>query len=81
MVRLVMLGTGHAMVTKCYNTCFVLDNDNGSVMVDAGGGNGILTQAEKAGLENRAIKYTEEVRQSYTGNIFVPDDLEVIRIL
>lgn len=51
MVRLVMLGTGHAMVTKCYNTCFVLDSDKGSIMVDAGGGNGILTQMEKAGLD------------------------------
>lgn len=50
MVNLVILGTGHAMVTKCYNTCFVLDTDNGSVMVDAGGGNGILTQIEKSGL-------------------------------
>lgn len=51
MVRLVMLGTGHAMVTKCYNTCFVIDSDNGSIMVDAGGGNGILAQVEKAGLD------------------------------
>ncbi|MDE6567199.1 MAG: MBL fold metallo-hydrolase [Lachnospiraceae bacterium] len=51
MLRLVMLGTGHAMVTKCYNTCFVLETDNGSIMVDAGGGNGILTQMEKAGLD------------------------------
>lgn len=29
------------MVTKCYNTCFVLDPDNGSVLIDAGGGNGL----------------------------------------
>lgn len=46
-----MLGTGHAMVTKCYNTCFVLDTDHGSVLIDAGGGNGILTQVEKSGLD------------------------------
>lgn len=56
MVRLVMLGTGHAMVTRCYNTCFVLDNDNGSVMVDTGGGNGILTQVERAGLDWARIR-------------------------
>ena len=56
MVRLVMLGTGHAMVTKCYNTCFVLEHDNESIMVDAGGGNGILTQVEKAGLAWSNIK-------------------------
>ena len=56
MVKLVMLGTGHAMVTKCYNTCFVLNNDDNSIMVDAGGGNGILTQVEKAGLDWATIK-------------------------
>lgn len=56
MLRLVMLGTGHAMVTKCYNTCFVLESDKGSVMVDAGGGNGILTQVEKAGLDWSGIR-------------------------
>lgn len=56
MLKLVMLGTGHAMVTKCYNTCFVLDNGNESIMVDAGGGNGILTQVEKAGLDWLAIR-------------------------
>ena len=51
MVELVMLGTGHAMVTKCYNTCFIIHTDNGSVMVDAGGGNGILVQVENAGVD------------------------------
>lgn len=56
MIRLVMLGTGHAMVTKCYNTCFVLDSEKGSIMVDAGGGNGILTQMEKAGLDWSNVK-------------------------
>ena len=26
-VRLVMLGTGHALVTRCYNACFLLEDD------------------------------------------------------
>ncbi|MDE7246800.1 MAG: hypothetical protein K2N43_02820, partial [Lachnospiraceae bacterium] len=56
MVRLVMLGTGHAMVTKCYNTCFVIDSGDESIMIDAGGGNGILTQVEKAGLDWSKIR-------------------------
>lgn len=56
MVRLVMLGTGHAMVTECYNTCFALENDSGFVMVDAGGGNGILAQVEKAGLDWKGLR-------------------------
>ena len=35
-----MLGTGNAMVTRCYNTCFVLRNQEDCLLVDAGGGNG-----------------------------------------
>lgn len=43
-----MLGTGNAVVTKCYNTCFAIRNNNEYMLVDAGGGNGILSQLEKA---------------------------------
>ena len=45
-----MLGTGNALATRCYNTCFTLHGENGVLLVDAGGGNGILTQLEKAGI-------------------------------
>lgn len=48
MNRIVMLGTGSALVTRCYNTCFVLQNEGSLLLVDAGGGNGILSQLEKA---------------------------------
>jgi ribonuclease Z len=46
-----MLGTGNALATRCYNTCFTLHSSGGTVlMVDAGGGNGVLTQMERAGM-------------------------------
>lgn len=45
--RLVVLGTGNAIVTKCYNICFILQNDEKYFMVDTGGGNGILCALEK----------------------------------
>lgn len=46
-----MLGTGNALATRCYNTCFTLHSSDGTVlMVDAGGGNGVLTQLEQAGM-------------------------------
>lgn len=48
MDRLIVLGTGNAAVTKCYNTCFVLTNEKDYILVDAGGGNGILSILEKA---------------------------------
>ena len=47
MRKITMLGTGNAMVTKCYNTCFYVTLDDGSIfLTDAGGGNGILRQFE-----------------------------------
>lgn len=46
--KIIMLGTGNAMVTKCYNTCFVMSDGTDYLLVDAGGGNGILKQMEEA---------------------------------
>lgn len=48
--ELIMLGTGNAAVTRCYNTCFALRTDRGILLTDAGGGNGILVQLKKAGI-------------------------------
>ena len=51
-----MLGTGNALVTRCYNTCFTLHGEGGALLlVDAGGGNGILTQLERAGIPYDSI--------------------------
>jgi ribonuclease Z len=46
--QIVMLGTGNAVVKKCFNTCFLLKTQNELLMVDAGGGNGILSQLDRA---------------------------------
>ena len=52
MRKLTMLGTGNAMVTKCYNTCFYVTLDDGALfLTDAGGGNGILRQLELTGFD------------------------------
>ena len=48
MERLVVLGTGNAVVTKCFNTCFVLERDERYWLIDTGGGNGILAALENA---------------------------------
>src|SRR5471030_1000694 len=47
MEKINMLGTGSAMVTKCYNTCFTLSKDSEHFLIDAGGGNTILSNLEK----------------------------------
>ena len=54
-LTLTMLGTGHATVTKCYNTCFLLHENEEYFMIDAGGGNGILGILEEQGIELNKI--------------------------
>ena len=51
MMKLTILGTGNAKVTECYNTCFVLSEENRHFMVDGGGGSTILHQLKEAGLK------------------------------
>ena len=61
-MKLTMLGTGHAVVTNCFNTCFLLDDngpdgaagDGDSVrgrlfLTDTGGGNMLLNRIKEAG--------------------------------
>ncbi len=50
-MKLTMLGTGNALVTECYNTCFILDDNGPYFMVDGGGGNAVLTQIKHAGYD------------------------------
>lgn len=49
-MNLTILGTGNATVTHCYNTCFVLEEKGQYLLVDGGGGNGLLQQLERANL-------------------------------
>lgn len=57
MSKVIMLGTGNAMCTRCYNTCFYLETAQGSLMVDAGGGNGIFKQLFRAGIPFEKIRH------------------------
>lgn len=66
--QIIMLGTGSAMVTKCYNTCFLLESNNEYFLVDAGGGNGILAQIEKAQINWNNIR-NMFVTHSHTDHI------------
>jgi ribonuclease Z len=52
-----ILGTGNAMVTKCYNTCFTLSNGKEHLLVDTGGGNTILTNLEKLDISINEIHH------------------------
>ena len=55
-MELTLLGTGNAMVTRCYNTCFAFREGASHYLVDAGGGNGILRQLALAGIPAESIE-------------------------
>lgn len=87
-----MLGTRNATVSGLYNTCFLLDTPNIKLMVDAGGGNGVLGQLKKVGvgiadyhteektIATRKATYTQEAAENFKGRIVVPDDFKVIEL-
>lgn len=50
-MKVTFLGTGCAMVLKRYNTCFLLEEGNDKLLVDAGGGNEILCRLERLGVK------------------------------
>lgn len=56
-MELTMLGTGNAEALRCYNSCCLIENGGDHFLVDAGGGNGILLQLEKAGVAWEDIKH------------------------
>ena len=55
MERLIVLGTGNAQAIHCYNTCYAMQKGEEYFLVDAGGGNGILSQLDKAGITLESI--------------------------
>ena len=53
--ELIILGTGNATVTKCFNTCFAIKTGEEYFLVDTGGGNGIMTQLDRANIPMESI--------------------------
>ena len=57
MNQITMLGTGNATVSQIYNTCFLLQTSSTLLLVDAGGGNGILSQLKKVNVQISDIRH------------------------
>ena len=55
--QITMLGTGNATVSQIYNTCFLLQTPSTLMLVDAGGGNGILAQLKKVNVQISDIRH------------------------
>lgn len=66
--QITMLGTGNATVSQIYNTCFVLQTPSTLMLVDAGGGNGILAQLKKINVQISDIHHLF-VTHAHTDNV------------
>lgn len=56
MEKIIVLGTGSEGAIENYNTCFALENNSGEMLlVDTGGGNGIIKQLRKADIDINRI--------------------------
>ena len=76
--QITMLGTGNATVSQIYNTCFVLQTPSTLMLVDAGGGNGILAQLKKIHVQISDIHHLF-VTHAHTDH--VPGGIWVIRMV
>ena len=56
MEKIIMLGTGCGSTIDYYNTCFVIQNDNGNLLVDTGGSIELIKRLKKANLEIKDIE-------------------------
>lgn len=54
-MELTFLGTGCAIVDRRYHTCFLIRSESGTLLVDGGGGNQILTLLKRAGQDLKDI--------------------------
>lgn len=54
-MKVTFLGTGNALVTEYYNTCFVITDKKKRFLVDGGGGNEVLRRLKSAGIDLKEI--------------------------
>lgn len=57
MKKIIMLGTGHGGTLDLYNTCFVIQNENGNFLVDTGGSIEIIKRLKKVNIEIIDMKH------------------------
>ena len=68
MERLIMLGTGNGGTLNLYNTCFVIQNDNGNFLVDTGGSIEIIKRLKQFNIDIKDIKHIF-ISHSHTDHI------------
>ena len=60
-----MLGTGSGGTLDLYNTCFIIQNENGNFLVDTGGEIEIIKRLKQINIQLKDIKKYIYISQSY----------------
>lgn len=68
MEKIIMLGTGNGTTLDLYNTCFVIQNDNGNFLVDTGGSVEIIRRLKQIDIDIKDIKHIF-ISHSHTDHI------------
>lgn len=55
MEKIIVLGTGSGTTTNCFNTCFLLQNEDKYLLVDTGGGSQVINQLKKVNVNIESI--------------------------
>ena len=63
-----MLGTGNGGTLDLYNTCFVIQNENGNFLVDTGGGIEIIKRLKQVNIDYKSIRHIF-ISHSHTDHI------------
>ena len=68
MKKIIMLGTGNGGTLDLYNTCFVVQNENGNFLVDTGGGIEIIKRLKQVNIDYKTIRHIF-ISHSHTDHI------------
>lgn len=68
MEKIIMLGTGNGGTLELYNTCFVIQNNNGNFLVDTGGSIEIIKRLKKVNIDIKDINHIF-ISHSHTDHI------------
>ena len=63
-----MLGTGNGGTLDLYNTCFVIQNENGNFLVDTGGGIEVIKRLKQVDIDYKTIRHIF-ISHSHTDHI------------
>lgn len=68
MDKIIMLGTGSGGTMNLYNTCFVIQNENGNFLIDTGGSIEIIKRLNQVDIDYKSIRHIF-ISHSHTDHI------------